>query len=133
MKQLKISLPDELRAKLDEAAGISGNSVAEEIRSRVEQTFQTQRADDETQALIEALQWLARHVYLDTGAQWHQHRLARMALLDAIREYMLAHQQNDLVEISADAQENAGVIGRAFARAYIGIEQLRRERLKGEP
>jgi hypothetical protein len=136
MKQLKISLPDDLRAKLDEAAALSGNSVAEEIRQRVEKTFSFAfaqlNADEETRALVDAVYWLTWHVESDMGARWHQHLQVRRALLDAVSEYMLAHQQNDTVEISADAKEGAGTIGRAFARAYLQIEQERFQRREGE-
>jgi len=35
MKQMKVALPDDLRARLDAASKKSGRSVAEEIRARV--------------------------------------------------------------------------------------------------
>jgi hypothetical protein len=136
VKQLKISMPEELRAKLDEAAGVSGKSVAEEIRSRVEQTFQVQRrtewSDDETRGLCDAIHWLAMNIHLNMEADWHQNRHVRRALEDAISEYMLAHQPRDTVEIPTDVVESARSMGRAFARAYLSIEQERRERRESE-
>jgi hypothetical protein len=135
VKQLKISMPDELRVKLDEAAGVSGKSVAEEIRSRVERTFQVQRraewSDDETLGLYDAIQWLAMNIHLNMEAKWHQNRHVLYALLEAIGDYMHAHQQNS-AEISADNEESAHSMGRAFARAYLTIEQERRERRESE-
>jgi hypothetical protein len=134
MKQLKISLPDELRAKLDEAAAASGKSVAEEIRSRVEQTFreesQAQWEDDKMRGLYDAIHWLALNIHLNMEAKWHQNQHVMSALLDGVRSYMLEHQRDD-VEISADAKDSAYVIGEAFARAYLQLERERRER-RGE-
>jgi hypothetical protein len=128
MKQLKISLPDDLRTRLDWVAQLSGKSVAEEIRSRVEETFQRRDTGPEMEALVEAVRWLARHIQIDMGAEWHQHGQVRRALLDGISEYMLEHQKSDVVEISADAKEGAHAVGRAFARAYLRIEEDRKER-----
>jgi hypothetical protein len=72
MGQLKITMPDELRAQLDQASAKSSLSVAEEIRSRVERTFQEEAADPPTRELMDAVQKIAELVKLQTGRPWHE-------------------------------------------------------------
>src|SRR5258706_3871554 len=75
VRQLKIVLGDDLRAKLDEVTAASGNSIAEEIRSRVERTFSAEKAaiDAKTQDLLDYIVRLASQVELETGSPWHEH------------------------------------------------------------
>ena len=85
MKQLKVSLPDDLRAQLDAASAKSGRSVAEEIRSRVEGSFAREVADRPTRDFIEGVALMAAEVARETGANWHQHAGAHEALTRAIQ------------------------------------------------
>ena len=85
MKQLKVSLPDDLRARLDAASAKSGLSVAEEIRSRVEASFAREAADKPTADFIEGVALMPAEIALETGANWHEHAGAHEALVQAIR------------------------------------------------
>ena len=75
MKQLKISLSDDLRARLETISAAAGNSVAEEIRQRVERTI-AQDADPPTGKLLAAIDRFAVLVKLQTNYRWHDHAAA---------------------------------------------------------
>jgi hypothetical protein len=53
VKQLKIVLGEELRRKLDEVSAGSGKSIAEEIRSRVEQSIEEQLSRERQEIVAE--------------------------------------------------------------------------------
>ena len=86
MKQMKVALPEELRARLDAASEKSGRSVAEEIRARVEASFTRDAVVDKpTRDLHEGVALMAAEIELETGANWHQHAGAHEVLAQAIR------------------------------------------------
>jgi len=89
MGQLKITMPDDLRAKLDQASAKSSLSVAEEIRSRVERTLQEDAADPPTRELKDTVQKLAELVKLQTGRAWHEDDRAANILCEAITHRLL--------------------------------------------
>jgi predicted transcriptional regulator len=122
MKQLKISLPDDLREKLYEVAVASGKSVAGVIRTSIERDL-NRREYPETHELVEAVDWLARNIYWDLGAWWFENALARRALAAAIDEYMLAKQPSELKPVDDNRQdESPSTLGRAFAKAYVSLK-----------
>jgi hypothetical protein len=84
MKQLKVSLPDGLRAQLDTAAASAGQSVAEEIRQRLEQSFEQDEIDQHTRQFMAAIANLVVLVRLQTGHDWHSHPAANRVLRNAI-------------------------------------------------
>jgi hypothetical protein len=84
MGQLKITMPDDLRVKLDQASAKSSLSVAEEVRSRVERTFQEDAADPPTRELMDTVQKLAELVKLQTGRPWHEDDRGANLLCEAI-------------------------------------------------
>jgi hypothetical protein len=74
VKQLKISLPEELRAQLDQASAASGVSVAEEIRRRIEASFEQDGIDPATRELQDYIVRLAVMVRLQTNhLDWFIH------------------------------------------------------------
>jgi hypothetical protein len=96
MKQLKVSLPDELRARLDKAAAEAGHSVAEDIRQRLERTLADDAIkgaiDPKTRELTDDIVSLIDRIELDTGSSWHRKTkvhetlaLAVQALLATLR------------------------------------------------
>jgi hypothetical protein len=89
MKQLKVNLPDDLRARLDAASAKSGQSVAEEIRSRVEQSFAQEAVDKPARDLFEGLTLMPAEIELETGAAWHKHAGAHEAFVQAILSRLL--------------------------------------------
>jgi hypothetical protein len=85
MKQMKVALPDDLRARLDAASERSGRSVAEEIRARVEQSFARDVvADVATRDLLENVALMPAEIARETGANWYQHAGAHEILTLAI-------------------------------------------------
>jgi hypothetical protein len=85
MQRLKIALPSDLRTRLDAASAKSGQSVAEEIRSRVEASFAREAADRPTRDLVEGVALMAAEIERETGAAWHKHAGAHEALEWAIK------------------------------------------------
>jgi hypothetical protein len=86
MKQLKVGLPDALRSRLGTAAAASGKGLAEEIRGRLERTFENEieRGDAPTLKLSEAIEKLATLVSIQTGHAWHAHPAANRVMRFAI-------------------------------------------------
>lgn len=82
MKQLKISLEDGVRESLEAAAKAGGHSLGEEIRQRLDRTFQ--EADPQTRELLDAIDSLTTLVRLQTGRDWHEHAGANRVLRRAI-------------------------------------------------
>jgi hypothetical protein len=97
MKQLKVSLPDDLRAQLDAAAAGSGQSLAQEIRRRLERTLAEDAAkhaiDPKTQRLADAVIGLAADVQEHAGVSWHGNSRANEALAEAVLTYLSALKQ----------------------------------------
>jgi hypothetical protein len=74
MKQLKVALPDELRARLDAVSEKSGRSVAEEIRARVEESFKRAAVVDKpTRDFLEGLALIPAEIEREFGAAWDKH------------------------------------------------------------
>src|SRR5262249_30872751 len=85
MKQMKIALPDDLRARLDAASARSGRSIAEEVRVRVEASFARDIvADVATRDFVEGLTLMPAEVAPECGANWYEHAGAHQALTRAI-------------------------------------------------
>ena len=77
MGQLKITLPDDLRADLDAACAASGFSLAEEIRSRVERTLKEDAIDPVTRSLMNYVVRLANLIKAQTNRlDWYSHPAA---------------------------------------------------------
>jgi hypothetical protein len=89
MKQMKVALPDELRASLDGVSERSGRSVAEEIRARVEASFARDAvADVATRDFIEAVARMPAEIARETGANWDTHAGAHEVLAAAIQIWL---------------------------------------------
>ena len=84
MKQLKVGLPDYLREELERAAAASGKSLADELRVRLEASFESEGSDPETRTLVTAVDNLAELVAIQTGHKWHKHPAANRVLRYAI-------------------------------------------------
>ena len=88
MQQLKISLPDGLRAALDEASAKSGNSLAEEIRKRLWLSFEYDQLPEPRRALVEAVKDLCALFGPATGYEWSATLKGRQTLALAIKEVL---------------------------------------------
>jgi hypothetical protein len=119
--QLKITLPDDLRADLDAACAASGYSVAEEIRQRVERTFKQDAIDPPTWKLMQYVGKLADLVRLQTNhLDWHlhpgAHRIfrygitARLARLKPVGEQIFGPDDLPVTRLVAgDSAEGMGL------------------------
>jgi hypothetical protein len=85
-----VSLPDEVRDRLESAAKNSGHSIAEEIRQRLERTFEEDSDTAETRQLLLEIQWLADLVAIHTGHEWFSHPASASVMKQAI-DLRLAH------------------------------------------
>jgi hypothetical protein len=88
MKQLKVALSDDLRARLDAATARSGRSLADEIRRRVELSLEIDAEGGPTAALAQAVLDLAALVYIDTGQNWYSHAAAHWAFRTALTAWL---------------------------------------------
>jgi hypothetical protein len=84
MRQVNVSLPDDLRAKLDAAAGATNRGLAEEIRDRLAQSFTRQEWDPQTQMLLAKIGHLAFLMRPQTGHDWHAHPFTHHVFRDAL-------------------------------------------------
>jgi hypothetical protein len=84
MKRLKVSLPGELRARLDAASAESGRSLADEIRMRVEASFAREAVDKPTRDFLDGLALMPAEIERETGAAWHSHAGAFAVFRQAI-------------------------------------------------
>jgi hypothetical protein len=83
-------LEDQLRERLEKASAAAGCSVGEEIRRRLERTFD-QDADPETSKLLAAIGDFTIWVINYTGHRWHEHRAATRVLRRAILARLTRH------------------------------------------
>jgi hypothetical protein len=109
MKQLKIALPDDLRAKLDEAAGNSGRSLAEEIRSRVERTFQQEGGSPPARPDIAELRKrilaLVAMVEFATKKKWNEHPATAYLLELTIGKFLQRRYGTAVIDRIATSEE----------------------------
>jgi hypothetical protein len=128
-QQFKITLGEDLRSKLDQMSVFNGRSIAEEIRQRLEMTFDLQ-GDGHTLDLIYALLFLAHETMRDFGSTWWGDERARSAFMAAVADQIISYPINptDLAahplitlgtrEQQAGPDDPPEVIGRAIARKY---------------
>ena len=128
-QQFKITLGEDLRARLDEYSKYNQRSIAEEIRQRLEISFDIQ-ADANTLDLIYAILFLAHETMRDLGSTWWGDERARSAFMAAIADQILSYTidpnalgARPLITLGTREQQAAPddppeVIGRALARNY---------------
>jgi hypothetical protein len=93
MKKLQVSLPDDLREKLDAAVAESGNSLGEEIRQRLERTLEQDArsaSDPITDELVRGVINLAADVERDFGASWYGYEEAHNIFVAAVAARLAA-------------------------------------------
>lgn len=85
MKQMKVALPDDLRARLDAAAEKSGRSVAEEIRARLQTSFERDVDLDKTSRdFLEGVAAMPAEIELEMGSAWHKDASAHFVFGEVI-------------------------------------------------
>jgi len=92
-RQLNVGLTDEEREQLEKAAARMGRTLANEIRHRLQQTFQDEREFDAvTRMLGRDIMRLASEVDLTSGGtsggRWYDHAEAHAAVAAAIAQWL---------------------------------------------
>ena len=121
--QFKVTLGDNLREKLDDACSISLRSVAEEIRQRLEMSFDFEGRQKTLDLIIDAL--FAREIELDFGWTWWSNEKARSAFLAAVADQITSRAIDSAEPPSRIARKHDSmpndppeVVGRTLARNY---------------
>ena len=101
-QQYKITLGDDLRARLDRASKQSGRPVSDEIRARLEQSFDDELFDEQSRELTAAIMEAAREVATETDKSWHRdaaaHRTFRRAMLRILSKWRPADYVDNILE-----------------------------------
>jgi predicted DNA-binding protein len=101
-QQYKITLGDDLRARLDSASKQSGRPVSDEIRARLEQSLDDDLFDEQSRELAASILETAREVEAETGASWHRagatHRTFRRAMLRILSKWRPADYVDNILE-----------------------------------
>jgi hypothetical protein len=87
-QQYKISLGDQLRKSLDTMSEKNGRPVSEEIRDRLQKSFEYDFIDPMTLRLGQNLMSLAAEIDRQCGAKWYEHPVVFEALQVAITAWM---------------------------------------------
>ena len=128
MKQLNVSLPDELRDALEACARANKHSVANEIRRRLEQSVRVDNLDPQAPALISLLLALISEVHQITGQNFSSHPKAFETLMLVLQSGL-----NDFKPKKAPAggdplaDDDASTLARAVLRRWDSVSQLRGE------
>jgi hypothetical protein len=85
MKQLKVSVPDDLLVVLEKGAAAMQHSVSAELRRLIELGLAEARRNPKTGEAMMAVAQLADLVELQTGRAWYEHPAAASALCHAIQ------------------------------------------------
>jgi hypothetical protein len=128
-KQMGVALSDYLRGKLAVASEAANVSIAEEIRRRLERSFENDARDDSTQALVSAAIWIAGDITAQgTGAYWHATQKGRQAVAAGIRHFI--EKLQPAVRTGGEdlfGPDDPETLGRASARHYIQMKQYQDE------
>src|SRR5262249_22818410 len=100
MKQLKVALPDDLRARLEAASSKSGRSLADEIRVRVETSF---AADQPTSVLLNDVATIAVETELEMGRPWYKDASAHFVFGETILNRLERSRPKGPIKMPADA------------------------------
>jgi hypothetical protein len=80
----RVALPESVRAHVEAAANKAGHSIAEEIGRRLERTFRDDARDPDTRKLTDTIGLLAHLVKIQTGHSWFDHPGATSVMKFAI-------------------------------------------------
>jgi len=133
MKQLKVSLDDDLRAKLEASSVASGKSLGEDIRDRLERTFAEDLIDPKTRDLTDDIQGLAGELAAQSHT-WHAHPKAFEAFTEAVKTWLEFQRPrrkgvgvSDMIDASIDDPQT---LGRTIARTLWRVKQAAEDGLK---
>ncbi len=111
-RQLAVALPEETRSHLEKAAAASGQSIAEEIRRRIDTTIASEAIDPVTRELRDGLLNIAALLRSDFAADWHTswwaHKAFVAAIIQRLAEYQPPERQSAAVNALFDPPETIG-------------------------
>jgi hypothetical protein len=85
MRQINVSLPDDMRTRLEEAARAAGHTLGTEVRNRLARSLsEAGQLDPATQVLMLLVARLATLIQPQTGHQWFESPGAHRVLEQAI-------------------------------------------------
>lgn len=125
-KQMGVALPGRLREKLAASSAAANVSIAEEIRRRLEMSFENDARDDYTQALVSAAIWIAGDITAQgAGAYWYATQKGRQAVAAGIRHFIETLQPAVRAGVGEDqfGPDDPETLGRASARHYFQMKQ----------
>jgi hypothetical protein len=115
MQQIKIAVPDRIRAELIDAAEKNGRNLSKEVRIRLDQSIVDSKFDAATNDFARDVMWLARLISSD-AATWSTDANRFEALRKAIdRRLTLMAGRLNLQPLSNVDPESLGI---AIADAY---------------
>ncbi len=82
--RLRLVFVSEVRAWVEAAASKAGHSFAEEIKQRLQNSLAEDAIDPETRRLMNAVRFSASLIGIQTGHQWHSHPAATSVMKHAI-------------------------------------------------
>jgi hypothetical protein len=101
-QQYKLTLGDDLRARLDKASKESGRPISDEIRDRLERSLDADLFDEQSRDLAGAILEAAPEVATETGRPWHRdgaaHRTFRRAMLRILSKWRPSDYVDNLLE-----------------------------------
>ena len=128
-KQMGVALPDYLRGKLAAASAAANVSIAEEIRRRLEISFENDARDSYTQDLVSAAIWIAGDIASQgAGAYWYATQKGRQAVAAGIRHFIEMLQPEACSGDDLFGPDDPETLGRASARHYFKMKQYEDER-----
>ena len=124
MAQYKIVLGEELRGKLNAVAAASGESVANEIRARLEESLRLElEYDATTRGLAVDVMNLATVVRTHIGQPWHVSADARAVLRGAILQLFAAFEPGASPKVTWAAASKPEIVGHTLATAFLYDQQ----------
>jgi len=84
MRQVNVSLPDNLRAELDAASAAAGHTLGTEIRNRLQGSISFERLGVENEGFMQLIGLLGFLTRKQTGHMWHKHAAAHFVFRRAI-------------------------------------------------
>jgi hypothetical protein len=127
-KQMGVALSDDLRGKLEASSAAKNVSIAEEIRRRLEMSFENDARDSYTRALVSAAIWIADDIASQgAGAYWYATQKGRQAVAAGIRHFIEMLQPEAGAGEDLFGPDDPETLGRASARHYFKMKQYEDE------
>jgi hypothetical protein len=126
LQQLAVSLPPDVRGRLQVAAEAAGHSLAEEVRRRIDKTIRWEGFDPVTMELLEGLEQITVLLRQDFDVEWYATSRAHEAFVTAVNQRLAGYAPPATVEGSSAVA--LGMVGPADPSETIGRMRERDDR-----